>query len=65
MPKYTILSPFTGGQEARHFKRGEVVDFTTKRADEITDKLGASYLELVDEPKKQSKKDKLEKEDAE
>lgn len=58
MAKFRVLKAFNGKTEDKHFKAGEVVDLTVKRAKEIEDKIDKSkcfkgtgpYLERVDVP---------------
>lgn len=52
MPKYKILKRFHGIEEEQTFEVGSEIELTSKRAKEITDKLGDGFLKVIRKPSK-------------
>ncbi|MGM0260482.1 hypothetical protein [Enterococcus sp. AZ102] len=53
MPKYTVKQPFHDLQKKVTYETGQTIDLTAKRADEIIEKLGETYLQKAPTTKKE------------
>ncbi|EIT7294074.1 MULTISPECIES: hypothetical protein [Listeria] len=56
MAKFEVLKKFKDKETKEVYEKGTEIELTVKRADEISDNLGTSFLKRLDEPKKDKKK---------
>ncbi|EAC8441520.1 hypothetical protein KVJ58_000478 [Listeria monocytogenes] len=55
MAKFEVLKKFKDKETKEVYEKGTEIELTVKRADEVADNLGASFLKRLDEPKKDKK----------
>ncbi|HFK6151534.1 hypothetical protein [Listeria monocytogenes] len=56
MAKFEVLKKFKDKDTKEVYEKGTEIELTVKRAGEVADNLGASFLKRLDEPKKDKKK---------
>lgn len=55
MAKFEVLKKFKDKETKEVYEKGTEIELTVKRADEVSDNLGTSFLKRLDEPKKDKK----------
>ncbi|EJM6842191.1 hypothetical protein NOU21_002340 [Listeria monocytogenes] len=56
MAKFKILKKFKDKETKEVYEKGTEIELTVKRAEEVNENLGASFLKRLDESKKDKKK---------
>lgn len=56
MAKFEVLKKFKDKDTKEVYEKGTEIELTVRRADEVSDNLGTSFLKRLDEPKKDKKK---------